>query len=656
MRNGFQTGLTAAVDLAVAAKLAAQLSAPYLLRSWVYVPAGIVVMLVACFGVDVFLKRVAHVSFPASVACLVLLFLGLLLCELLFGGSRTRRFVHRVVDVPTEWSLRWISVFFTPTFVMLPLSNRIGVVEVFKLIAVFVIGFIVMMVLTAYMTRSLQLLTGSSKRARAERLDELGGQQPEEIPTTQSPPPPSTANTPQSPTPDVSSRVASSIALDTLAPHSPLHSQSQDPLLSPASPEPYALALQAGAVYRQKPTPPPRAGRLDELGGQQHEEMPTSQSPPPPSTANTPQSPTPDVSSRVASSIALDTIAPPPPLYSQSQDPLLSSPSSDPSALALQAAAVYRQTPIPPSRARRWAAYIAANIDWLIYTAIATTVGLPVFYATGYAMPLHTSVTVLSYFAALRLPNTWRHYLHPVLVSALLTVVTIWLLGLTQSISLTATLTSYRTGLKYLSLWEHTTTAAPTPTPTPTPNSSTIRPGAGDIFSTALDVSIVSLALPMYQYRRSLRAHFAAILVPNMVLAVASLFAYPPLCFAVGIAADRSLAFAARSLTLALAIPATENLGGDVNTVSAVAIMSGVVGALVGGRLLDWMGIPEDDYVTRGVTLGANSSAVATALLLQSDPRAAALSSLSMTLFGTITVLFTAVPVLRDLVRSMVGL
>jgi putative effector of murein hydrolase len=63
-----------------------------------------------------------------------------------------------------------------------------------------------------------------------------------------------------------------------------------------------------------------------------------------------------------------------------------------------------------------------------------------------------------------------------------------------------------------------------------------------------------------------------------------------------------------------------------------------------------------DDYVTRGVTLGGNSSAIATALLLVSDPRAAALSSLSMSLFGTITVALTSVPPIVNAVRSLVGL
>lgn len=35
------------------------------------------------------------------------------------------------------WALRWINVFFTPAFVLLPLSPSIGAVEVLKIIAVF---------------------------------------------------------------------------------------------------------------------------------------------------------------------------------------------------------------------------------------------------------------------------------------------------------------------------------------------------------------------------------------------------------------------------------------------------------------------------------------------------------------------------------------
>lgn len=97
----------------------------------------------------------------------------------------------------------------------------------------------------------------------------------------------------------------------------------------------------------------------------------------------------------------------------------------------------------------------------------------------------------------------------------------------------------------------------------------------------------------MFSYRQELKRHFFAIVIPNVAVSIGSLFGYPVVCYAIGISAKRSLAFAARSLTLALATPAVENLGGDKNTVAALAIMSGIVGALVGPQMLDWMGIPE---------------------------------------------------------------
>ncbi|KAJ9145515.1 Plastidal glycolate/glycerate translocator 1, chloroplastic [Pleurostoma richardsiae] len=534
-------------DSATALRLGVWASRESLLREWVYVPTGIVAILAACFGVDS-LFRIGSVPFPASVACLILLFLGLLLLERLIGHNRTRRLVA-LVDVPAGWSLRWINVFFVPGFVILPLSPSIGGIEVVKMIAVFVLGFVATMIATAYGTRFLQLLTGSSKRAQTERAEELG-QEDDEIPVSETP----ISETPRAGDSGTESATisaqGSTVALIALA----QPQRSQHPFIS-----------------------------RDPLGFSE-----------PPSGAQSPRSPMPP------------------------------------------------QTPLPPPRARLWAAFVKANLDWMLYLFVGVFVGIPVYYASGYAMPLHLCFTVLMYFTAMSLPPKWRQVLHPVIVSAVLTVLGIWILGLIRGQELDPILREYRTGNKYLQLWEGTR--------------SHLLPGAGDFFSTVLDASIVSLALPMYQYRRELREHFVAIIIPNIILSIASLYAYPTVCYAIGISATRSLAFASRSLTLALAIPATANLGGDSNTVTAVALMSGIIGALVGQKMLAMMRIPEDDYVTRGVTLGANSSAVATALLLRTDPRAAALSSLSMSLFGAITVLFTSIPPMTAIIRSLVGL
>ena len=237
------------------------------------------------------------------------------------------------------------------------------------------------------------------------------------------------------------------------------------------------------------------------------------------------------------------------------------------------------QTPLPLTRPQRWAFSINSNFDRLTYTILFIFVALPLYYTTGYAMPCHLTLNILTYFFAIALPPKCKQFLHPVLVSSFITVLGIWILGLVRGDSLLKTLASYKTGTTYLKLWRS--------------EKHLPLPGAGDIFSSVLDASIVALALPMYNYRSELRRHFLAIVIPNVAISIASLFGYPALCYAIGISSTRSLAFAGRSLTLALAIPAVENLRGDANTVAAVAIMSGILGVLIGPWMLKKLNIPE---------------------------------------------------------------
>jgi hypothetical protein len=123
--------------------------------SWVYVPVGLLLMLLACFGVNS-LIGLGSVSFPASVACMIVLFFALIACDSVIGDRRTRQIVN-VIDIPVcsilpfqacTWrlsvnsvqagfALRYINIFFTPSFVLLPLSPPISGIEVGKIIAVF---------------------------------------------------------------------------------------------------------------------------------------------------------------------------------------------------------------------------------------------------------------------------------------------------------------------------------------------------------------------------------------------------------------------------------------------------------------------------------------------------------------------------------------
>ena len=405
---------------------------------------------------------------------------------------------------------------------------------------------------TAYLTRGLQLLLGSSKRAVTERAEEMGAED-DDIPLTQltrNPPSPEASSTNLEGTDHSSGEPIENIAFP---------SRTQDP-----------------SEVRTTNGPP------------QSEALSTSTSPQP----------------------------------------------------------IPRQEPRPPTRPQTWASFINVHLDTLTYALLFLLLGLPIYYSTSYTMPAHLTLSILTYFLALSLPASYKRLIHPVLLSSSLTILLIWLLALSTRSTLPAALKTYSTKTRYIQLFDADDDDDGLP-----------APGAGDVLSSVLDVSIVALALPMFHYRAELTRHFPAIVLPTLLTATASLFAYPPLCHrALGISPPRALSFASRSLTLALATPATHNLGGDPQLVAVLCIMSGVLGVLLGPTLLTWLRVPEDDYVTRGVTMGGNGSAIATALLLVRDPRAAALSSLSMSLFGTVMVGLMSVPVVVRVVAGLVGL
>ncbi len=70
------------------------------IHSWVYVPIGILCILVACWGVDS-LIGLSSVSFPASVALMIVLFFGLIFLERFVGEKKIKRIVQ-VIDVPVR--------------------------------------------------------------------------------------------------------------------------------------------------------------------------------------------------------------------------------------------------------------------------------------------------------------------------------------------------------------------------------------------------------------------------------------------------------------------------------------------------------------------------------------------------------------------------
>jgi hypothetical protein len=123
-------------------------------------------------------------------------------------------------------------------------------------------------------------------------------------------------------------------------------------------------------------------------------------------------------------------------------------------------------------------------------------VGIPIYFSTGYEMPAQLTSTC-SPTSPRSLPARYKRVLHPVLVSSAITILGIWVLALCRRDTLHDGLKAYSTKTRYLQLWDGVKGLR--------------KPGAGDVFGSVLDVSIVALALPMFQYRHELKRHVSVL-------------------------------------------------------------------------------------------------------------------------------------------------
>lgn len=320
-----------------------------------------------------------------------------------------------------------------------------------------------------------------------------------------------------------------------------------------------------------------------------------------------------------------------------------------------------------PKVSQQAAIFVVNYIDWFLYIVLFV-VSIPLYYvrALHIMLPYHLALTVLAYYGAILLPARWpqlKKFAHPILVltAQILFVCFIGSLiyhkgkpeGFLQD------LRYYKTGKNYLNLFNgkamyNNGKIVPQSQQgfTATPQ----WPGCGDFLSSLMDISIVSLLLPMFTHRRDFVKNFWVLMPPLLVSMAITFFVYPVVCYHIGISSERSIGFIGRSVTLALGTPLMMSLGGSVSLMAVCTILSGILGVLVGDYFFALLRIPSNDFVTRGVTLGINCGAIATAHLLNVDGRAASMSSLSFSIFGTIMIILASIGAIRDVIRLWVGL
>ena len=151
-----------------------------------------------------------------------------------------------------------------------------------------------------------------------------------------------------------------------------------------------------------------------------------------------------------------------------------------------------------------------------------------------------------------------------------------------------------------------------------------------------LTPATICLALPLYEQFEVLRKNAAAVLAGIFSGVLTSLCCILAMALLFRLDHAEYVTFLPKSITTAIGMGVSEELGGYVSITVAVIIITGVMGNVLADPVLKLFRIKEP--VARGVGIGTASHAIGTARAMQLGETEGAMSSLSIVVAGILTV------------------
>ena len=156
-----------------------------------------------------------------------------------------------------------------------------------------------------------------------------------------------------------------------------------------------------------------------------------------------------------------------------------------------------------------------------------------------------------------------------------------------------------------------------------------------------LTPATVCLAVPLYQQMTLLKKNLAAVACGILAGVLASLGSVLLLAFLFGLEHDVYVTLLPKSITTAIGMGVSEELGGLVTITVAVIIVTGVIGNVIGEAVCKLFRIYEP--IAKGLALGTASHAIGTAKALEMGEVEGAMSSLAIAVAGLLTVIGASV-------------
>lgn len=156
------------------------------------------------------------------------------------------------------------------------------------------------------------------------------------------------------------------------------------------------------------------------------------------------------------------------------------------------------------------------------------------------------------------------------------------------------------------------------------------------LVSSLLTPATVCLAVPLYEQLQLLKRHKAAILTGVISGVLTSLVCVLVLAMLFGLDHAAYVTLLPKSITTAIGMGVSEQLGGHVSITVAVIIITGVIGNMIAESVCRAFHITEP--IARGVAIGTASHAIGTTRAMEMGEVEGAMSSLSIVVAGVLTV------------------
>lgn len=158
-----------------------------------------------------------------------------------------------------------------------------------------------------------------------------------------------------------------------------------------------------------------------------------------------------------------------------------------------------------------------------------------------------------------------------------------------------------------------------------------------DYINYLLTPATVSLAIPLYQQLQILRQNLLAILMGILAGAVSGMVSVLGLSMLFGLTHQEYVTLLPKSITTAIGMGVSEELGGIVTITVAVIVLTGVFGNIVAEPVLKLFRIHHP--VAKGIGIGTSAHALGTARAIEMGEIEGAMSGLSIVVSGVITVI-----------------